>query len=116
MGSNRERALIGEELARMEREDRQVAEAAASYERMSRRVREESGGLRQEELARIYDLDVTLCSFGSCTNAVPPQHNPCCSSHGNPLCCGCYAYTHFVETGCCTDGKSLSHETRDEHG
>jgi len=26
-----------------------------------------------------------------------PHHDPCCSSHGKPLCCKHYRSTHFVD-------------------
>lgn len=28
-------------------------------------------------------------------------HNPCCSSHGEPMTCEKYRRTHFVEVGDC---------------
>lgn len=44
-----------------------------------------------------------LCRFTRDGQRHPADapHTPCCSSHGDPLCCACYRTTHFVETTPC---------------
>lgn len=39
------------------------------------------------------------CWFIKCPNLA--DHEPCCSSHGHPLCHACYRRTHFVEVCDC---------------
>lgn len=39
------------------------------------------------------------CRAADCAEPVPEAHEPCCSSHGKPLCCKHYKRFHFVETG-----------------
>lgn len=46
----------------------------------------------------------TTCSAAACTEPAHPAHNPCCSSHGKPLCCQHYRRFHFVETSCGHEG------------
>jgi len=48
----------------------------------------------------------TTCSAAACTEPPHPTHNPCCSSHGKPLCCQHYRRFHFVETACGHEGEA----------
>ncbi|HEY9408874.1 MAG TPA: hypothetical protein VIP77_04775 [Jiangellaceae bacterium] len=41
-----------------------------------------------------------ICWVGTCTVPAHPAHDPCCSSHGQSLCCEHYRRFHFVETAC----------------
>jgi hypothetical protein len=45
---------------------------------------------------------VEHCTFKGCGVPVEATHNPCCSSHGRPLCCEHYCYTHFVQANPCS--------------
>lgn len=46
-----------------------------------------------------------------------PRYTPCCSSHGKPLCCHHYRWSHFVETGCdcCLDGIEIKARIATRH-
>ena len=48
----------------------------------------------------------------------PPNHNPCCSSHGQPMGCDQYRRTHFVEVRpcCAADADQLRAEGIDPAG
>lgn len=47
-------------------------------------------------------MDVLICSAGTCSEPAQREHNPCCSSHGQPLCCEHYCRFHFVEANQCS--------------
>lgn len=43
------------------------------------------------------------CSFPDCSARSQLEHSPCCSSHGRPLCCEHYGYSHFCVGACSPD-------------
>lgn len=45
------------------------------------------------------------CTF--CDEPAQPEHTPCCSAHGKPLCCEHYVWSHFVQANPCSPAQHM---------